>query len=175
MGLWTRGRPCSKKNCKPFKQLGDIYCSCDERSIELKEKKSEVQPNWSTRLQRILEETKEADGEAEIRERMHLLISQVIDSIFNLHEPPPPPQPTTCTYSAEMDFADVSLESPHANITMEMTETVMTIMESMKKSPAEPTEAALSSQPFPKHNSLAMLVIVLVYFPTLQFAALFRY
>ncbi|XP_063950453.1 uncharacterized protein LOC108219853 isoform X2 [Daucus carota subsp. sativus] len=42
--------------------------------------------NRSTRLQRILEETKEADGEAEIRERMQMLISQVIDSISNLHE-----------------------------------------------------------------------------------------
>lgn len=45
-----------------------------------------MQDNRSTRLQRILEETKEADGEAEIRERMHMLISQVIDSISNLHE-----------------------------------------------------------------------------------------
>ncbi|KAL8144851.1 hypothetical protein AgCh_003172 [Apium graveolens] len=45
-----------------------------------------VQDNRSTRLQRILEETKEADGEAEIRERMQMSISQVIDSISNLHE-----------------------------------------------------------------------------------------
>lgn len=45
-----------------------------------------VQANRSTRLQRILEETKEADGEAEIRERMQMLNSQLIEFISNLHE-----------------------------------------------------------------------------------------
>ncbi|KAL8512388.1 hypothetical protein ACS0TY_018756 [Phlomoides rotata] len=40
----------------------------------------------STRLQRILEDTKEADGEAQIRERMQLLSTQLSDSISNLHE-----------------------------------------------------------------------------------------
>ncbi|KAL6312071.1 hypothetical protein AAG906_027278 [Vitis piasezkii] len=43
-------------------------------------------PNRSTRLKRILEETNEADGEAEVRERMQMLSSQLIDSISNLHE-----------------------------------------------------------------------------------------
>ncbi|KAL6999796.1 hypothetical protein U1Q18_000952, partial [Sarracenia purpurea var. burkii] len=38
------------------------------------------------RLKRILEETKETDGETEVRERMQLLNSQLIDSISNLHE-----------------------------------------------------------------------------------------
>lgn len=45
-----------------------------------------MQTSRSTRLQRILEETKEADGEAEVRERMQMLSSQLIDSISNLHE-----------------------------------------------------------------------------------------
>ncbi|XP_042490199.1 uncharacterized protein LOC122070153 isoform X3 [Macadamia integrifolia] len=45
-----------------------------------------AQANRSTRLKRILEETKEADGEAEVRERMQMLSSQLIDSITNLHE-----------------------------------------------------------------------------------------
>ncbi|KAJ4980949.1 hypothetical protein NE237_031786 [Protea cynaroides] len=45
-----------------------------------------TQANRSTRLKRILEETKEADGEAEVRERMQMLSSQLIDSITNLHE-----------------------------------------------------------------------------------------
>ncbi|XP_070037538.1 uncharacterized protein [Nicotiana tomentosiformis] len=45
-----------------------------------------MQANRCTRLQRILEETKEADGEAEIRERMQLLNSQLSDSISNLKE-----------------------------------------------------------------------------------------
>ncbi|CAK9151820.1 unnamed protein product [Ilex paraguariensis] len=45
-----------------------------------------MQANRSTRLQKILEVTKEADGEAEIRERMQMLSSQLIDSISNLHE-----------------------------------------------------------------------------------------
>ncbi|KAL1560530.1 hypothetical protein AAHA92_10730 [Salvia divinorum] len=42
--------------------------------------------NKSTRLQRILEETKEADGEAQIRERMQLLCTQLSDCISKLHE-----------------------------------------------------------------------------------------
>lgn len=45
-----------------------------------------MQENRTTRLKRILEETKEEDGEAEIRERMQMLSSQLIDSITNLHE-----------------------------------------------------------------------------------------
>lgn len=45
-----------------------------------------MQANRNTRLKRILEETKEADGEAEVRERMQMLSSQLIDSISNLHE-----------------------------------------------------------------------------------------
>ncbi|XP_025667604.1 uncharacterized protein [Arachis hypogaea] len=45
-----------------------------------------LQANRSTRLKKILEETKEADGEAEVRERMQLLNSQLIDFISNLHE-----------------------------------------------------------------------------------------
>ncbi|PRQ52410.1 hypothetical protein RchiOBHm_Chr2g0155201 [Rosa chinensis] len=47
---------------------------------------SNLQANRNTRLQRILEETKEEDGEAEVRERMHALNSQLVDSISNLHE-----------------------------------------------------------------------------------------
>ncbi|XP_073135598.1 uncharacterized protein [Henckelia pumila] len=45
-----------------------------------------LQANRSTRLQRILEDTKEADGVAEIRERMQLLTTQLSDSISHLHE-----------------------------------------------------------------------------------------
>ncbi|XP_043698706.1 uncharacterized protein LOC122649572 isoform X2 [Telopea speciosissima] len=45
-----------------------------------------TQANRSTRLKRILEETKEEDGEADVRERMQMLSSQLIDSITNLHE-----------------------------------------------------------------------------------------
>ena len=45
-----------------------------------------MQANRNTRLKRILEETKEEDGEAEVRERMQVLSSQLIDSISNLHE-----------------------------------------------------------------------------------------
>ncbi|XP_059282074.1 uncharacterized protein LOC132035924 isoform X2 [Lycium ferocissimum] len=45
-----------------------------------------MQSNRCTRLQRILEETKETDGEAEIRERMQMLNSQLSDSISNLQE-----------------------------------------------------------------------------------------
>ncbi|KAK9285459.1 hypothetical protein L1049_024652 [Liquidambar formosana] len=45
-----------------------------------------MQTNRSMRLKRILEETKEEDGEAEVRERMQMLSSQLIDSISSLHE-----------------------------------------------------------------------------------------
>ncbi|GFY97660.1 hypothetical protein Acr_12g0002010 [Actinidia rufa] len=45
-----------------------------------------MQANRNTRLKRILEETKEADGEAEVRERMQMISSPLIDSITNLHE-----------------------------------------------------------------------------------------
>lgn len=45
----------------------------------------QMQANRNTRLKRILEETKEEDGEAEVRERMQMLSSQLIDSISNLH------------------------------------------------------------------------------------------
>ncbi|KZV54990.1 hypothetical protein F511_35699 [Dorcoceras hygrometricum] len=45
-----------------------------------------LQANRSTRLQRILEDTKEADGVAEIRDRMQLLSTQLFDSISHLHE-----------------------------------------------------------------------------------------
>ncbi|KAM3684561.1 hypothetical protein ACJW31_11G053000 [Castanea mollissima] len=47
---------------------------------------SNMQANRNTRLKRILEETREEDGEAEVRERMQMLTSQLIDSISNLHE-----------------------------------------------------------------------------------------
>ncbi|KAK4398224.1 hypothetical protein Sango_1297900 [Sesamum angolense] len=47
---------------------------------------SNMQANRSTRLQRILEDTKEADGEAQIRERMQLLSTQLSECISNLHE-----------------------------------------------------------------------------------------
>ncbi|KAL3652499.1 hypothetical protein CASFOL_002180 [Castilleja foliolosa] len=47
---------------------------------------SNMQANRSTRLQRVLEDTKESDGEAQIRERMQLLSTQLSDSISNLHE-----------------------------------------------------------------------------------------
>ncbi|XP_058114690.1 uncharacterized protein LOC131257803 [Magnolia sinica] len=45
-----------------------------------------TQANRSTRLKRILEETEEVDGEAEIRERMQMLSSQLMESICNLHD-----------------------------------------------------------------------------------------
>lgn len=45
-----------------------------------------MQASRNTRLQRILEETKVTDGEAEIRERMQMLSTQVSDSVSNLHE-----------------------------------------------------------------------------------------
>ncbi|CAK9315428.1 unnamed protein product [Citrullus colocynthis] len=45
-----------------------------------------MQVNRNTRLKRILEETREEEGEHEVRERMQMLSSQLIDSISNLHE-----------------------------------------------------------------------------------------
>ncbi|KAF8410912.1 hypothetical protein HHK36_003449 [Tetracentron sinense] len=42
--------------------------------------------NRTTQLKRILEETKEADGETEVRERMQMLSSQLMDSISDLHD-----------------------------------------------------------------------------------------
>ncbi|KAL2316537.1 hypothetical protein Fmac_030413 [Flemingia macrophylla] len=45
-----------------------------------------MQANRNTRLKKILEETTETDGVAEVRERMQLLNSQLIDFISNLHE-----------------------------------------------------------------------------------------
>ncbi|GAU17627.1 hypothetical protein TSUD_255020 [Trifolium subterraneum] len=45
-----------------------------------------IQGNKSTRLKKMLEETREADGEAEVRERMQLLNSQLVEFISNLHE-----------------------------------------------------------------------------------------
>lgn len=45
-----------------------------------------MQANRNTRLKRILEETREEEGEHEVRERMQMLSSQLIDSISNLHE-----------------------------------------------------------------------------------------
>ncbi|PSS16057.1 Epidermin biosynthesis protein like [Actinidia chinensis var. chinensis] len=45
-----------------------------------------MQANRNTRLKKILEETKEADGEAEVRERMQMISSPLSDSITNLHE-----------------------------------------------------------------------------------------
>ncbi|KAK3010058.1 hypothetical protein RJ639_012648 [Escallonia herrerae] len=47
---------------------------------------SRMQANRNTRLQRILEETGEADGEAEVRERMQMLNSQLTECVSNLHE-----------------------------------------------------------------------------------------
>ncbi|KAJ6880616.1 hypothetical protein NC652_033831 [Populus alba x Populus x berolinensis] len=45
-----------------------------------------VQASRSTRLKRILEDIREEDGEAEVRERMQILSSQLIDCISNLHD-----------------------------------------------------------------------------------------
>lgn len=45
-----------------------------------------MQSTRNTRLKRILEEIKEEDGEADIREKMQMLSSQLIDSMSNLHE-----------------------------------------------------------------------------------------
>ncbi|KAK4765869.1 hypothetical protein SAY87_007511 [Trapa incisa] len=44
-----------------------------------------LQANRLTRLNKILEEAKEEDGEAEVRERMQYLTSQLVDTISNLH------------------------------------------------------------------------------------------
>ncbi|CAK7349180.1 unnamed protein product [Dovyalis caffra] len=45
-----------------------------------------VQASRSVRLKRILEDIREEDGEAEVRERMQILSSQLIDCISNLHD-----------------------------------------------------------------------------------------
>lgn len=45
-----------------------------------------MQANRNTRLKRILEEIKEEDAEADVREKMQMLSSQLIDSISNLHQ-----------------------------------------------------------------------------------------
>ena len=45
-----------------------------------------MQANRNTRLKRILEGTREEEGEHEVRERMQMLSAQLIDSISNLHE-----------------------------------------------------------------------------------------
>ncbi|EPS74419.1 hypothetical protein M569_00332, partial [Genlisea aurea] len=45
-----------------------------------------MQSGRSTRLQRLLEDTKEADGEMQIRERMQLLSTQISDCVSSLHE-----------------------------------------------------------------------------------------
>ncbi|KAJ8748210.1 hypothetical protein K2173_000618 [Erythroxylum novogranatense] len=47
---------------------------------------SNMQANRNTRLKRILEEIREEDGEGDVRERMRLLSSQLVESISNLHE-----------------------------------------------------------------------------------------
>ncbi|CAM0946286.1 unnamed protein product [Alopecurus aequalis] len=47
---------------------------------------SDTQANRTTRLKRILEETKETEGESEMRERMQALRAQLSDSMHNLHE-----------------------------------------------------------------------------------------
>ena len=46
----------------------------------------QTQANRATRLKRILEETKETEGESEMRERMQALRAQLSDSMHNLHE-----------------------------------------------------------------------------------------
>lgn len=46
----------------------------------------QMQANRNTRLKRILEEIKEEDAEADVREKMQMLSSQLIDSISNLHQ-----------------------------------------------------------------------------------------
>ena len=40
----------------------------------------------ATRLKKILQDTRDADGETEIRERMQLLSSQLTDTISHLHD-----------------------------------------------------------------------------------------
>uniref|UniRef100_A0A0E0CHC5 MHD1 domain-containing protein n=1 Tax=Oryza meridionalis TaxID=40149 RepID=A0A0E0CHC5_9ORYZ len=47
---------------------------------------SNAQANRTTRLKRILEETRESEGESDIRERMQALRVHLSDSIYNLHE-----------------------------------------------------------------------------------------
>ncbi|KAH9793921.1 Portal protein [Citrus sinensis] len=47
---------------------------------------SNMQANRNTRLKRILEEIKEEDAEVDVREKMQMLSSQLIDSISNLHQ-----------------------------------------------------------------------------------------
>ncbi|KAM0896333.1 hypothetical protein ACQ4PT_023262 [Festuca glaucescens] len=47
---------------------------------------SDTQANRTTRLKRILEETKETEGESEMRERMQALRAQLSDYMHNLHE-----------------------------------------------------------------------------------------
>ncbi|KAM7262428.1 hypothetical protein ACFE04_000111 [Oxalis oulophora] len=47
---------------------------------------SNMQVNRYTRLKKILEEIREEDGEAEVREKMQMLSSQLMDCISNLHE-----------------------------------------------------------------------------------------
>ncbi|GAY56183.1 hypothetical protein CUMW_169910, partial [Citrus unshiu] len=47
---------------------------------------SNMQANRTTRLKRILEDIKEEDAEADVREKMQMLSSQLIDSISNLHQ-----------------------------------------------------------------------------------------
>lgn len=46
----------------------------------------QLQANRLTKLNKILEEAKEEDGEAEVREKMQYLTLQLIDTISNLHE-----------------------------------------------------------------------------------------
>ncbi|GAB2285161.1 hypothetical protein Dimus_019614 [Dionaea muscipula] len=47
---------------------------------------SNLRASRCTQMKRILDETEDSDGEAEIRERMQMLSSQLIDSISNLHQ-----------------------------------------------------------------------------------------
>ena len=46
----------------------------------------QTQASRNTQLKRILEETQDADGEAEVSERMQMLTLQLMESISNLHE-----------------------------------------------------------------------------------------
>lgn len=45
-----------------------------------------TQASRNTQLKRILDETQDTDGEAEVRERMQMLTLQLMESISNLHE-----------------------------------------------------------------------------------------
>ncbi|XP_010552075.1 PREDICTED: uncharacterized protein LOC104822527 [Tarenaya hassleriana] len=47
---------------------------------------SNTQANKSMRLKRILEEMREEDREGDVRERMQMLCSQIVESISNLHD-----------------------------------------------------------------------------------------